>query len=243
MEEIFIERIRQMKIAVTDTGKPEKQKIYLDWLASFDSNAELVTVSYKNGKTDISAFDGLVLTGGEDIDPILSKASPIELVEQFDRQRDDFEFGMLEQAFASKIPIFGICRGLQTTNVFLGGTLIADLPAAGFQDHTAKKNEPELRHEITVSEGTLIQSIVAVNNGVINSYHHQSALNVADELIASSYSTDGVIESLEWKNKNNKSFLMLVQWHPERMRDSENPFTTKIGEAFFAETKKFNSTK
>ena len=232
-----------MKIAVTDTGKSEKQKLYMDWLQSFNPHAELVVVSYHNGNFDISGCDGLVLTGGEDVDPKLSKASPVERVQQVDRLRDDFEFRMLESAMKHLMPIFGICRGLQVTNVFLGGTLISDLPSAGYQSHTGKKNEPELRHAITVRNETLLKSATGMSKGEINSYHHQSVLSPANDLIVTGQSDDNVIESLEWKEKKGKSFLMLVQWHPERMRDTENPFTTGIGKTFFTEAQKFNSMK
>lgn len=232
-----------MKIAVTDTGKPEKQRLYVDWLQSFNPVAELSVVSYRNGVLDISECDGLVITGGEDVDPVLSKASPVEKVEQFDRKRDDFEFRMLENAMKKQMPVLGICRGLQVANVFLGGTLIADLPFAGFPSHTAAKNEPEQRHAITVNEETLLRSVVGVSKGEINSYHHQSVLTAAGDLIASGYSDDGVIESMEWKEKKGKSLLLLVQWHPERMRDVSNPFTATIGTTFFAEAQKFKSMK
>ncbi len=232
-----------MKIAVSDTGREDKQKLYVDWLQSANPHAELVLASYKNNFTGLDGFDGLVLTGGQDVDPALSQAIPVELVEKFDRQRDDFEFRLLEQGLGKKMPIFGICRGMQVTNVFLGGSLVADLKTAGFQDHTAKNNGPELRHSIHVNDGTMLGKITGTVVGEINSYHHQSVLNVADELIPSGYSDDNVIESLEWKDKKDRSFLLLVQWHPERMKDKENPFTGNIVSAFFTEAQKFNSMK
>lgn len=232
-----------MKIAVSDTGREDKQKLYLDWLQSANPHAELLVASYKNNFAGLDGFDGLVLTGGQDVDPALSQAMPVELVEKFDRQRDDFEFRLLEQGLKKKMPIFGICRGMQVTNVFLGGSLIADLKTAGFKDHTTKNNGPELRHSIHVNDGTMLGKITGTVVGEINSYHHQSMLNVADELIPSGYSDDNVIESLEWKDKKDKSFLLLVQWHPERMNDKENPFTSNIVSAFFTEAKAFNSMK
>jgi putative glutamine amidotransferase len=227
-----------MKIAVSDSGNEGKQKKYLDWLQSFAPDAELKVVGYKNGNVSIKDFDGVVLTGGEDVDPQLSNASPIEQVQPGDRRRDDFEFQLLHQATVEKKPILGICRGLQVANVFLGGSLVADLQNAGFADHETKKNAKESRHSITVDKGSLLFSVVGVESGEINSYHHQSVLNISDELMVSGRSPDGVIESLEWKNKINRSFLLLVQWHPERMTDVQNPFTTNIGKAFFTAVKK-----
>ncbi|HAP35359.1 MAG TPA: hypothetical protein DCQ28_05235, partial [Bacteroidetes bacterium] len=79
-----------MKIAVSDSGNEGKQKIYLKWLQMFSPDAELVVVSYRKGSNSLKGIDGLVLTGGEDVDPELSKAMPVELVQERDRQRDDF---------------------------------------------------------------------------------------------------------------------------------------------------------
>ncbi|MFZ4619517.1 MAG: gamma-glutamyl-gamma-aminobutyrate hydrolase family protein [Bacteroidota bacterium] len=232
-----------MKIAVTDTGRPVKQKLYVDWLQSFDANAQLVNVSYTSEEHDLSEFDGLVLTGGEDVDPLLSKASPVELVEAIDRQRDDLEFHLLDQAIKLKMPILGICRGLQVTNVFLGGTLIADLPNAGYRPHTAAKDEPVMHHTVRVNEDSILNTVTGRKNGQINSYHHQAVLESAPDLLVTGQSEDGVVEALEWKERAGKSPMLLVQWHPERMTDRSNPFTTAVGSFFFTEAKKFNSTK
>ena len=214
-----------MKIAVSDNGNEGKRKLYLEWLQSFAPDAELTVVGYSAGNVSLKGFDGLVLTGGEDVDPRLSKASPIELVQQGDRRRDDFEFHLLEMALKDKKPVLGICRGLQITNVFLGGSLVADLQSAGYSDHTVQKDGKERRHSITIEKGSLMQSVAGISAGEINSYHHQSVLNVGEGLMVSGRSPDGVVESLEWKHKTDTSFLLLVQWHPERMMDKENPFT------------------
>lgn len=222
-----------MRIAVTDTGRKEKQKLYLDWLQSFEPSAELVVVSHRNGKSGLADFDGLVLTGGEDVDPGFSKAEPLALVGATDTQRDTFEFEMLEQAFKEKIPVLCICRGLQVANVHLGGTLIADLQHAGYAKHDVQEGEPVIRHSVSVEAASLMHGITGVLSGEINSYHHQAVNKIAESLIPSSFSGDGVIESLEWKEKNGKSFFLAVQWHPERMRDAQNPFTATICASFF----------
>ncbi|MFA6440536.1 MAG: gamma-glutamyl-gamma-aminobutyrate hydrolase family protein [Bacteriovoracaceae bacterium] len=232
-----------MKIAITDCGRESKQLIYTQWLRSFHPKAKIETVSYRNGVTNISGYDGVVLTGGEDVDPALSKAAPAALVEETDRQRDDFEFDLLHQARKAAMPVFGICRGLQVANVFYGGTLIADLPTVGFRSHAAKKGDPELRHTIDVKEGTLLHSITSLLRGEINSYHHQSVMVPAEELLVSGSSDDGVVEAMEWKEKEGKPFLLLVQWHPERMTDRTNPFTNAVASAFFAETEQYYTKK
>ncbi|MEW5799124.1 MAG: gamma-glutamyl-gamma-aminobutyrate hydrolase family protein [Bacteroidota bacterium] len=222
-----------MKIAVTDTGREEKQKLYLDWLQSYEPSAELVVMSYRNGKNDLTGVDGLVLTGGEDVDPQYSKAEPAALVGKTDTRRDTFEFEMLDRALKEKIPVLCICRGLQVANVHLGGTLIADLEYDGFNKHDVKEKEPVIRHAVSVKENSLMHMITGVTSGEINSYHHQAVKIVAQSLSAAVFSPDGVVESLEWKEKNGKPFFLAVQWHPERMKDRENPFTATIGASFF----------
>ncbi len=231
-----------MNIAVSDSGNEEKQKKYLDWLQMFAPNAQLTVVGYKSGISSLKEYDGLILTGGEDVDPFLSKASPVDLVQQSDRRRDDFEFQLLDRAMKEKKPILGICRGLQVTNVFLGGSLVADLQSAGFANHETKNSMKESRHSIVVEKDSLMSTITGKESGEINSYHHQSVLNVAEDLMVSGRSPDGVIESLEWKDKINRSFLLLVQWHPERMTDKENTFTKNIGASFFMAVLKNKST-
>ena len=231
-----------MKIAVSDSGNEGKQKIYLKWLQMFFPSAELTVLSYRDGYSSVNGFDGLVLTGGEDVDPELSKAMPVDRVQESDRRRDDFEFQLLDHAMKEKKPILGICRGLQVANVFLGGSLVADLQSAGFKNHETKNAAKESRHSIVVEKESLMYSVVGTELGEINSYHHQSALTIADDLMVSGRSPDGVAESLEWKNKINKSFLLLVQWHPERMTDEENPFTKNICASFFTAVQKYKST-
>lgn len=222
-----------MRIAVTDTGRADKQKMYLDWLRSFEPNAELVVVSHRNAEHRIDDFDGLVLTGGEDVDPKFSKAEPRDQVGKTDLRRDTFEFEMLERALRKNLPVLCICRGLQVANVHLGGTLIADLQYDGYSKHDVKEKEPVIRHSVSVRENSLMHSITGMTSGEINSYHHQAVKIVAESLAPSAFSADGVIESLEWKEKGAQPFFLAVQWHPERMKDAENPFTTKIGTSFF----------
>jgi putative glutamine amidotransferase len=232
-----------MKIAVTDCGREVKQSVYLDWLRSYQPEAEFVTVSYGNERNSLADFDGLVLTGGEDVDPALSKAAPLELVEAVDRKRDDFEYDLLRQSSECAMPVLGICRGLQVTNSYFGGTLVADLPEAGYQPHTAANGDPELRHTITVTAGSLLHSVAGTGSGEVNSYHHQSVLQPADVLTVSAVSPDGVPEALEWKEKQGRPFLLLVQWHPERMRERSNPFTSAVAAAFFTATEQYHQKK
>ncbi|MHB1050567.1 MAG: gamma-glutamyl-gamma-aminobutyrate hydrolase family protein [Bacteroidota bacterium] len=229
-----------MKIAVTHCGNERKQGIYLDWLKSVEPAADCTTISSDIVIAEPGDFDGIVLTGGDDVAAEFSKAAPSDLVQQPDTQRDRFEFQLIDKALAHNIPLFGICRGMQVINVRLGGTLIADLRHDGFGNHETKSGQEEVRHTIRVESGTLLEKIAGRSNGEVNSYHHQAVKDLAGTLTASSYSGDGVIESVEWKVGAGRPFLLAVQWHPERMSDRENPFTGKIAAAFFDAVKKFS---
>ena len=229
-----------MKIAVTHCGNERKQGIYLDWLKSVEPAADCTTISSDIVIAEPGDFDGIVLTGGDDVAAEFSKAAPSDLVQQPDTQRDRFEFQLIDKALAQKIPLFGICRGMQVINVRLGGTLIADLQHDGFRKHETKSGEQEVRHMIRIETGSLLEKIAEQSGGEVNSYHHQSVKDLADVLKVSSNSEDGVIESFEWKDGIGRPFLLAVQWHPERMADRRNPFSGKIAAAFFDAVKEFS---
>ncbi|MBW7887985.1 MAG: gamma-glutamyl-gamma-aminobutyrate hydrolase family protein [Bacteroidetes bacterium] len=218
-----------MKIGITDCKNNEKQELYSRWLKSVDAETECIVLSPWN-EDDAETCSGILFTGGADIDPELSQAKPATLVKKIDRERDDFEIRLLKKNLNRNIPILGICRGMQLVNVGLGGSLFADLEYEQFKKHDSEKDEPENIHPISIVEQSALHAIVQRNGGSVNSYHHQAVKMAAPEFIASSFSEDNVIESLEWKEKAGKPFLLLVQWHPERMEN--NPLSKNIAEKF-----------
>ena len=225
-----------MKIAVSYTGNDDKQQRYLDWLQSFSPDNTLVVLSYsQNDISDLQTCNGLVLTGGGDVDPEIYGQRAGEFVQKVDRKRDDFESLLLDHAFHRQMPVLGICRGMQMINVHLGGTLCQDLPSQGFAKHAGGKDAPFIEHDVLLQPDSQIHSIVGRTAGVINSYHHQGIDTPASDLRITATSKDNVVESMEWKDTEGKSFLLLVQWHPERMQDTRNPFAYNIGMRFLSE--------
>jgi putative glutamine amidotransferase len=225
--------MKPLKIVVTATSKP-KLEYYFSWLKRFEPNLECVVLSHESHNLHkLDTADGLVLTGGGDIDPVLlGIPDPEGLSTGIDRARDDFELHVVPLALAKGLPILGVCRGLQVVNFALGGTLIMDLPAAGFNNH-ANTNDYQLAHPVTVKQDTLLASLTGRSTLQVNTSHHQAVDKLGKGLMASATSPDGVIEAAEWENKAGKPFCCLVQWHPERMADApDNLASRALAEGF-----------
>lgn len=205
-----------------------KIKNYIDWILQYDSLIQIVQLNHsKSNSKELANCSSLLLPGGSDINPELyGQNNSKGLSENIDSERDNFERELLEIALSNRLPVLGICRGLQIANVHLGGTLHQDI-----SNHrkTESTSNSDITHEITVDEKSFLFNLTNSKSGVVNSSHHQCADKIADDLHASSYSIDKIVEFLEWKDSSNKSPLLLVQWHPERMLDrEENIFSKKI---------------
>jgi putative glutamine amidotransferase len=218
-------------IGVTDCSKYDA---YAKWIAKA-GDIETIRINYHDDSLDsIEKCGGIVLTGGEDVHPrFYNKPEYLDYCykDDIDERRDELEFSVLTASQKNNIPVLGICRGLQVANVFFGGTLIPDIPSFGKFNHS-KNSGADRYHPVEVDPNSLFHSIVNTGSGEINSAHHQSADIVATGLVTNAITRDGVIEGLEWKEPQGKPFLLLVQWHPERMKDQENPFTRNVRSSF-----------
>ncbi|WP_134089303.1 gamma-glutamyl-gamma-aminobutyrate hydrolase family protein [Olivibacter sp. XZL3] len=215
--------------------------LYANWIKGADDGIEIIRVGYAlDNFSEVEKCQALVFTGGEDVHPRRYGRLdylPYCVPGDFDEQRDAFEWKLLEDVVQRKLPILGVCRGLQLINVFHGGTLIPDIPSWG-KFHHAKLPDGNVReHHIYVDPQSELAGLVQCTEGTVNSLHHQSADKIGKDLVASAISKDGVVEALEWKDKQDKPFLCLVQWHPERMADTESPFVRNIREAFLDSVK------
>jgi putative glutamine amidotransferase len=174
--------------------------------------------------------DGVLLTGGDDIDPKwYAPALPKALAKTtgtHDAQRDVWEKLLIEQVFQQRKPLLGICRGQQMLNVALGGSLLVDIPSqvpnALPHNQMARKAEPV--HSVSVAADSLLAKIAGGTTLRVNSTHHQAVGRVARPLRAVAQSADGVIEALELKDPGRLPFLLTVQFHPERMLDGNARF-------------------
>ena len=230
---VIIEPMTHLKIAITDTFSP-KLDYYFSWLNRFESNLEWVVISHENHNLhELDTADGFILSGGGDIDPaLLGITDHAGQSTNIDRARDEFELQAVHLALAKGIPLLGICRGLQVINFACGGTLILDLPSAGFKDHS-NTNDYQLAHTVTVEPNTLLATLTGRSLLHVNTSHHQAIDTLGNGLMASAYSPDGVIEAAEWTTKEDRAFCCLVQWHPERMPDApDNLASRAIAQGF-----------
>lgn len=163
-------------------------------------------------------LDGLLLTGGGDIDIARFQGEPHDEVYDVDSQRDALEFEMVCQAMQSGIPLLAICRGCQVSNVALGGTLYTHISDQldGALEHASPQGLPwdHIAHTISIEAGSLLESIVGKKQLEVNSLHHQGVQQVAEGLNVTARAPDGLVEALEL---TDHPFALAVQWHPEWM--------------------------
>jgi len=218
-----------LHVALTDSmGSPVKAARYSGWIADWIPDVEIHLLSYvRDNLGELARCSGLVLSGGGDIDPLLyDRPDVLPLVSEVDKKRDAFELRVIEIALRRSIPVLGICRGTQLFNVFHGGTLVPDIEAAGHQSH--RGDSGDRRHGVDIIPGSALHAACGTVSGEVNSAHHQAIERVGRGLRVAARSHDGVIEAVEWEDARLHSPVQLVQWHPERMDDRENPLTKDL---------------
>ncbi len=217
---------------------------YPAWMLDNHRGIEIIELSWeKQNLHDLSSCHGLLLTGGLDMDPSIYAPHITNYPNQpqeWNKIRDQFELDLFNQACCVKIPILGICRGLQLVNIAMGGSLIMDLEAAGRQNHR-NMDGIDYIHPVLLESNTLLKYVCGVPEAIANSAHHQAIDAIGESLAVNCYSDDGIIEGLEWIEKHGCSPMLCVQWHPERIQNKEsNPLSQNIKEWFFEEATKFN---
>ena len=165
----------------------------------------------------LDGVDGLVLTGGEDVDPAWYQTQPHPRLNPPSRERDLFELALFAAARQRELPILGICRGIQLVNVALGGTLYQDLPSErpGPVDHDPEGARTARTHAVRLQPGSLAAEALGATTVRVNSFHHQAVRDLAPKLVASGWSEDGLVEVVE--GGEGQPWLLAVQWHPEEM--------------------------
>lgn len=167
-------------------------------------------------KRIVSTLDGVILTGGHDVNPLLYNEDPKENLGNILPIRDSFDKILLEEALLQNKPVLGICRGFQFINVYFGGTLIQDLSYRKIDSlkHNQNAFPYDVTHTIKVSDDSFLKK--AFNDEItVNSYHHQVIDKLAEGFKAVAFAPDGVIEAIEYE-KDDKT-IYAVQFHPEML--------------------------
>jgi len=178
----------------------------------------------------VQRCDGLLLTGGDDIDPKLyaGDLAPelAKTVGPLEPDRDTWERGLIADVVEQHKPLFGICRGHQMLNVALGGTLVVDIATQvpGALNHRRMDRKAEPVHEVKMAPDSLLARVTGRQILDVNSTPHQAIGSVAEPLRVVAQNADGVIEAVEWKEPERLPFLLSVQFHPERLIDSNTLF-------------------
>ena len=179
----------------------------------------------------LGKLDGLILTGGGDVDPEWYGEAREEFTVGVVPERDAFEIEMARRAVARRLPILAVCRGIQVLNVSLGGSLIQDLVNAGWDNHHIGQ-PPTAFHDVHVGPGTRLAAAVGVERMRVNSLHHQAVRRLGRGLRPAAVAADGIVEAVELEGPG---WALGVQWHPELMLETDpvqlTIFRAVIGQA------------
>ena len=231
--------------ANVDDDSPVAQNIYDSYVdAVYDAGClpfiiPLPDISVKSeyealARRAMECVDGLLLSGGDDVDAQVYGEDNMPFNGSFSEERDLFETALVKCAAEMKKPIFGICRGVQMLNAAMGGTLYQDIERQNadrnIMAHRQKSPSYSAVHSVAIEKGSVLESIVLEalpqEDGrgdrihiSVNSFHHQAVKDIARGFKASAFAGDGIIEAIEPEPGNGAvhPFTIGVQWHPERM--------------------------
>ena len=211
----------RLNVAYTDAARSAGLRPYpLPVLAERDADAML------------DGMAGLILTGGEDVDPARFGEPPHPALGEVHAGRDAFESALVCAALARRIPTFAICRGVQIANVALGGTLVQDLPSEwpAVLAHESGRGRAERTHAVHLAAGSRLARACGAGDLRVNSMHHQALGRVADGLVAVAHAPDAVVEGVEWAGDD--WWMVGVQWHPEELVETTEPWDRALFAAF-----------
>jgi putative glutamine amidotransferase len=230
-------------IAISATAADSKVRLSLNYVRSLES-AGLVPMAVPpladpaRAAEIIGAAGGLLLTGGEDLDPKLYGAPAHPKLGGINPERDATELALFNAARDRRLPVLAICRGIQLVNVACGGTLYQDLPSEkpSSVQHDQPNDRAARTHDVTISAGSRLAAATGAVQMAVNSYHHQAACRLGAELRTTATALDGVIEGME--STDPAWWVVAVQWHPEDLTTDVRSWDRGIFKAFAGEVER-----
>ncbi len=203
---------------------------YVKWI---EAENVIILDAYKIKNTDsiLELADGIILTGGEDINPLqYNDTNNLRLCGKINFKRDTLEKKLFDFAFKNKLPLIGICRGMQMMNVAMGGTLYGDIPTQ-LGTGVIHRNKGEVMHEIVLCDTSSLIFPDGETSFMVNSWHHQGLKDIAKDLCIIARSHDGLPEAAIVQSSIHP-FMIAVQFHPERLGKS-NKISEQMRSSFF----------
>ena len=203
---------------------------YVEWIED-DNTIILDAYTIKNTDSILALADGIILTGGEDINPLqYNDTINLAVCGDINYQRDTLERKLFDFALAYKIPLIGVCRGMQMMNVASGGTLYGDIPSE-IGTTVIHRNNGEVMHEIAIVDTCSLIFPIRTDTFIVNSWHHQGLKDISENLRIIACSFDGLAEAVVME-KSVHPFMIGVQFHPERL-GKDNIIHIKMRDSFY----------
>jgi len=192
----------------------------------------------------VSTLDGLLMTGGEDVNPLWYNENPLQALGAVDPERDEFDIRLIKFASDRNIPILGVCRGEQIINVAFGGTLYQDIPSQRDSKtlikHVQRMGGAFTSHPVSVAGESQLSAIIGAGSSEVNSFHHQAVKDIATGFRAVAWSPDSIIEAIEAYPHHP---ILAVQWHPEALTAGGDATSLKLFRFLVDKAKTFKHAK
>jgi len=213
---------KPIKIAISKAIGSKSYERYSEWIKKYDANIETINLyglPIDSARKLINECDGVILSGGPDVNPQYYAKPENSSLCEIDNYRDSLEFAIIEQALKLNKPLLAICRGLQILNVAKSGSLIADLPTQRPSNVIHQCDVPDTCFHFVKFANSSMLTCAHNNIYKVNTNHHQGIDKLSSEFRAIAFSEDSLIEAYEPLDTLKYNFVLAVQWHPERLND------------------------
>ena len=240
----FPEASRRPVIGITSNYADGEERLSRYYYKSVEKAGGVPLVIPPSADTDtiintLNHIDALLLSGGSDFNPLYSGEEPSARLHSINSERDLPELLVTRLAYNRQMPILGICRGIQTLAMALGGRVEQDITLReGIIKHSQDADRSEATHTVDIEPQSVLQSIYGSNTLYVNSFHHQAVAEAGEKFRVTARSADGIVEAME---SSEHKPIIGVQWHPECMEEGEPLFRWLVGQAaLYDETKRLH---